>query len=81
MTWWKNNIFDSESPILGDNPTHSLSTGASLLGWGALFENESTGGQFNLEECKLHINILELNAVLLGLQSFYYSLSKYPIKS
>ena len=81
LTWWKNNIFDSGSPILGDNTTHTLSTDASLLGWGASFENESTGGQFNLEESKLNINILELKAVLLGLQFFYYSLSKYPIKS
>ena len=79
LTWWKNNIFNSESPILRDNPTHTLSTDASLLGWGASFENESTGGQFNLEECKLHINVLELKAVLFGLQSFCYSFSNSHI--
>ena len=79
LTWWKNNIFNSESPILMDNPTHTLSTDASLLGQGASFENESTGGQFNLEECKLHISVLELKAVLFGLQYFCYSFSNSHI--
>ena len=81
MKWWKNNIFNSESPILRDNLTHTLSTDAdaSLLDWGASFENESTGGQFNLEKCKLHINILELEVVLFRLQSFCYSFSNSSI--
>ena len=36
LTWWKNNLFNSESLILRDNTTHTLSTDASLLGWGCI---------------------------------------------
>ena len=79
LTWWKNNIFKSESPILRDNPTHSLSTNALQLGWGASCENGSTGGQFNLEEWEPHINILEFKSSVFGVQSFCHSFSNSHI--
>uniref|UniRef100_A0AC34FUL5 Reverse transcriptase domain-containing protein n=1 Tax=Panagrolaimus sp. ES5 TaxID=591445 RepID=A0AC34FUL5_9BILA len=43
-------------------------TDASLLGWGCAFNGQKTGGRWNLEEAKLHINVLELRAALFGLQ-------------
>ena len=55
----------------------SLTTDASELGWGAVFETLgeegvqlSTGGQWNLEEKREHINVLELKAALLGIRTF-----------
>ncbi len=46
-----------------------LATDASKQGWGASLDNSVTGGRWSLSESLLHINVLELNAVLLGLQS------------
>ena len=47
-----------------------LTTDASQSGWGVTFENQLTNGEWSMEEKKQHINWLELQTVLLGLQSF-----------
>ena len=67
--WWERNILNSKNPIIRENPTITLHTDASLVGWGASMTTVSTGGQFNLEEQELYINILELKAALFRLQS------------
>lgn len=69
ILWWKNNIVDSFSPIIKENPTVTLYTDASSFGWGAKCGIEKCGGQFSPQECKFHINTLELKAALFGLQS------------
>ena len=69
ILWWERNILNSKNPIIRENPTMTIHTDASLVGWGASMTIISTGGQFNLEEQELHINILELKAALFGLQS------------
>ena len=61
-----------------DGPfVYSLTTDASLEGWGAVIESlpvngdqQSSGGRWTIEEKLDHINVLELKAGLLGLQSF-----------
>ena len=45
-------------------------TDVSQSGWGATFEIQSTNGKWSMEEKKQHINWLELQTVLLELQSF-----------
>ena len=50
-----------------------LTTDASQSGWGVTLENQSTNGEWSMEEKKQHINWLELETVLLGLQSFLSS--------
>ena len=47
-----------------------LSTDASNEGWGAHLEQTSTKGLWSDREKRLHINVLELKAVSLALQSF-----------
>ena len=47
-----------------------LFTDASNKGWGAHLEQVSTKGLWSDREKRLHINILELKAVSLALQSF-----------
>ena len=42
----------------------------SNSGWGAIFDKETIGGHFELDESPFHINFLELKAVLFGLESF-----------
>ena len=69
INWWKNNILRSFSTIRIGNPSFKITTDASTRGWGAVFKNISTGGQFSITETLLHINILELKAVLFGLRS------------
>ena len=69
ILWWINNIKDSFSPIQIPNCSFLLKTDASKSGSGAMFDQETTGGQFALDESLLHINVLELKAVLFGFKS------------
>ena len=47
-----------------------LFTDASNKGWGAHLEETSTKGLWSDREKRVHINVLELKAVSLALQSF-----------
>ena len=69
IIWWKNNILGSFNTIRIGNPSFTITTDASTTGWGAVFKNTSTGGQFSMTETLMHINILELKAILSGLKS------------
>ena len=70
ITWWKDNMFNSYNDIFKGSPEAVLTTDASLTGWGAVTEAQSCGGLFSEEESSgVHINILELKAVLFGLKS------------
>ena len=80
LQWWLDNCYNSFKPIRIDPPSHILTTDASLLGWGAVYNENSTGGQWNDEETLLHINLLELKAILFGLQSFLSHLSNTHVR-
>ena len=80
ILWWINNNEDSFSPIQIPNCSFLLKTDASKSGWSAIFDKESTGGQFALDELLLHINVLELKAVLFGLKSLCSHLRQIHIK-
>ena len=54
-----------------------LKTDASKSGWGVIFDKETTGG---LDESFLHINVLELKAVLFRLKSLCSHLRQTHIK-
>ena len=43
---------------------------ASTTGWGVLCQGVRTGGPWSQTECQMHINLLELLAASLGIQSF-----------
>ena len=54
-----------------DLPWHSLCTDASNHGWGALLQPSLTGsGEWSPKERALHVNVLELRAVLRALHFF-----------
>ena len=69
LTWWVNNVLTASKPISHGSRDRTLTTDASNVGWGAVCGDTSTGGFWNLEEQRYHINFLELKAVLLGLKS------------
>ncbi|KAF7246105.1 Transposon Ty3-I Gag-Pol polyprotein [Varanus komodoensis] len=51
-------------------PAVTLGTDASLLGWGAICSDVCTQGIWSHQDCRNHINFLELLAVFKALQSF-----------
>ena len=71
LRWWL-----EESNVLSGQPLHPLKhavqifTEASKEGWGAHLSARTARGTWSLPESKLHINHLELKAVLLALKEF-----------
>ncbi len=70
LNWWVSNVQQSYSLISHGNPQQIITTDASLIGWGAVFGNQSTGGSWSTAEKTNHINVLELLAVFFGLKCF-----------
>ena len=71
VKWWLMHIDDSLRYIKTPPPDLKINCDASTKGWGGVHNGESTGGQWSFDENLLHINVLELKAILLGLQSFF----------
>ena len=71
LSWWT-----VESRLLQGVPFGTLPPGlllftdASCAGWGAHLLDQRASGKWSDEEKMLHINLLEMKAVWLGLQSF-----------
>ena len=70
ILWWIDNIEDSFSPIQIPNCSFLFKTYASKSDWGAISNEETTGGHFALDESLLYINVLELKAVLFRLKIY-----------
>ena len=69
LIWWKNNALTDPVHIIKKDVAATLCTDASNLGWGATLNNSECGGRWGADEANNHINVLELKAILLGLQS------------
>ena len=67
LDWWCSNLPHAKKFIRISPPNTTLTTDASLLGWGACINDVSTGGPWSNEEKQFHINVLELKAVFLGI--------------
>ena len=71
LRWWTNNLSQWNGQMLSQSSPHCvIETDASMMGWGAFYQGEATGGCWSAEEQKLHINELELLAVFYALRSF-----------
>ena len=70
ISWWKKNIFKVFKPMRYPKFSITVYIDASLEGWGASMGNVSTGGAWLPDEKLMHINVLELKAILLALNSF-----------
>ena len=62
--------------IIVPKPDKCIATDASSCGWGAVTESSSTGGLFSKSEMKVHINVLELKAILFDLKALAKRLTK-----
>lgn len=80
LLWWKQNLAKSFKNIRNSAPTITITTDASLSGWGAVFEGRSTGGIWSANEKTHHINVLERMAVFLGLKSFLKNSNNVSIR-
>jgi hypothetical protein len=52
---WIKNLHHSHRSLVISKPDLVLTTDASLLGWGAVFDKQETGGQWSSVENKFHI--------------------------
>ena len=71
---------DSSQNIVFPPYEYVIFTDASMVGWGAVYGEESTGGKWLPEETENHINVLELKAILFGLKSFFDKLTATHIR-
>ena len=69
LKWWSDNIETQNRLINRGNPNISITTDASLEGWGAIRNTESVNGRWNENETKFHINYLELLAIYYALKT------------
>ena len=75
MKWWLDNLDDSCNDICHPPVDITLYSDASLMGWGAVMNDTSTGGRWSPSAAENHINCLELLAALFPLKCLQSSLS------
>nr|XP_061802709.1 uncharacterized protein LOC133593969 [Nerophis lumbriciformis] len=70
---WRNGAFLLEGVPLGVAPVRRevVTTDASRLGWGAVWQRRAARGSWSLRDHAVHINVLELRALHLALRHFY----------
>lgn len=69
LAWWSKHIRQSSMSLNKDKYDIVLTSDASLKGWGGESDGKVTKGTWSLRESKMHINELELLAVLFCLKS------------
>ena len=79
ISWWIDNVPHLRRDLLQVPPQFTLFTDASLTGWGAVLGDVQTKGHWALDEV-VHINVLELKAVLFGLRALCADLSHVHLR-
>ena len=82
INWWILNISSSYKEISHGPPELVLYSDSSSKAWGAFDKtnNIRTGGEWSASEQEQHINILELKACLLTLQSFCKNITSKHVR-
>ena len=71
LQWWINQLSTwNGRSLISPAPDLTITTDASLKGWGAVCQGVHTRGLWTPEESLLHINALELKAALFALRAF-----------
>lgn len=80
LSWWLHNVTLQSRVIYRAAADIHLFTDASSTGWGGQLLHMTAGGSWSLEEKLLHINALEIKAILFALQAFTPELGGKHIK-
>ena len=76
LAWWRRgNIFRAGVPLHAPLASQEMFTDASTSGWGAHLGVLRAQGSWNQQEAVLHINLLEMKAVLNACKAFSRELS------
>ena len=78
LQWWVDNIVSSYNVITHGQPSNTLTTDASQDGWGAVYNDTSTGGFWSDEEKSHHINYLELLQCSWAYEPFFKNTLQHP---
>ena len=68
IEWWQNTVTQGRRKIRNKPPDMQVTADASEMGWGAHLPTGVIGGRWRLADL-CHINVLELKALLLALES------------
>ncbi|GFO27385.1 transposon ty3-i Gag-Pol polyprotein [Plakobranchus ocellatus] len=69
LEWWTSEGLNNVRMLVRERPIAMIKTDASGYAWGAVLNGVTTHGMWSDEECKEHINVLELKAAFFGIQS------------
>uniref|UniRef100_A0A0A9WIU8 Enzymatic polyprotein n=1 Tax=Lygus hesperus TaxID=30085 RepID=A0A0A9WIU8_LYGHE len=70
LKWWSKNVWFLSDVLRREFFSLSFDSDSSLTGWGAVSGEEEISGCWPTEDRQLHINVLELKAIMLALQHF-----------
>lgn len=73
LEWWLMKLPSAKTILREDVIDYRFDSDSSLTGWGCNFNGKKARGFWGLEEQGMHINTLELLAVLNGLNCFFKS--------
>lgn len=79
FNWWLINLKKAFQPIRRFKYDTQIYTDASLSGWGAVCQDREIYGFWNNNELGLHINCLELKAILFAVKCFLSGLSNCEV--
>jgi hypothetical protein len=77
LNWWLTNVYKQKSVIRHELPNITITTDASMRGWGAVLG--VIGGRCTAEEQNNHIHTLKMMAIFLALKSFTAEISNNHI--
>ena len=80
LPWCVNNLPSACNDIQQSDPEITLTSDASLSGWGCALGDTQTGGQWLPVESLYHINYLELKAAYFSLQCFQHQVKDKHVR-
>ncbi|XP_078700855.1 uncharacterized protein LOC144927349 [Branchiostoma floridae x Branchiostoma belcheri] len=80
LCWWPKSLTNSNGAQLRPQTVLEVQSDASLQGWGGFSQEKKAGGRWSSLEKADHINVLELKAAFLSLQSFAQNVPRGLVK-
>lgn len=80
LYWWINNVHRQVRVIDRGNPEVVITTDSSYLGWGFVHDNVTANGRWTSWEKSMHINVLEIKAILFAIKALAQKLAHKHVK-